>query len=498
MHKWNVVIEGIEAEQDVQQVELKLASQLKLPEKVIAAIKKSSAVSVKRNTDHATAYRYKKQLEELGLSIRLERFRPIKKQPHDTQQRQTPIEPAVSPTEKEATPALSLASVTEPIVTPTTAMDERMQRIKDAQQTPKPDSSWSGFPLIKMSSLILCLAIGISYKLDLFDSPDMTLIGDSPEAQAGAKVHYEAAQLISSSVKIEDYLEKEKYQQLDEALLAVQQRMIDEPKYESAYFGAINRVIHASEEQLNRYVTQSGSAMAYGLRGKWYLAKGSEARGTCLARCVSAEEFETQKQMTLKGLPDLRKAIVLDPATFFVYTELVYAASVRGVQVSRRQNFELGIEQFPGSFTLRSIMMNYLRPRWGGSRSSMKSFYQDHADAVALNPRIYLLKGSVLGDIADTARDQKQCAVAVEYYDKALEYGLNALWVYHKANCLNTIVQNQQTHTVDSIKLLEEALAYAHLAFMLYKTDQHRYLEESIENHLSAIRKVVVISGLTQ
>ncbi len=538
MHKWNVVIEGIQSTANASKVESTLLNALKFPRSAVAAIKRSQEISVKNNIDHATAYGYKRKLEGCGLAVRLERYRPtttlkvdnrVKAVARDDAEKLTQVSNPSNSTcpkctrfsrseiqcdqcglvfskyKSEDQTSENISPIAQITLAPKeesrnyneTAMDERMQRVKEQQQGPVNDDNGGAFPLLKLSVVALVLVCGVLFKLGFFESPDMTLIGDSPEAQASAQAQYDALKLISSAIDVGEYLADGRYQSLDNELLELQAKMMAEPKYETAYFNSIDRVSSATEQQLNAYVAEVGSALSYAIRGSWYLGKGYEARGTCFAHCVTKEQFETQRLMTLKGLPDLRKSIELDEQTIVVYKELIYASAVNGIRVDRRSVFRQGIVQFPGSYVLRASVMNYLRPRWGGSRASMKNFYRDQEDAVALNPRIYRLQGAVFGDIADTAQREKQWQVAASFYTKALEYGLSADWAYYKAYSLDQTVRAHEAVDVTSIAILEEALSYAQLAAVTYDLSHYHQLQKDIESHLSAVKKVVAINLVT-
>jgi len=506
MHKWNVVIEGIQSTADASKVENTLLSALKFPLSAVAAIKRDQEICVKKNIDHATAYGYKRKLEGCDLVVRLERFRPESAPLADNVVKTVTSGDAekinynsVDRHSKSISPIAqaSIAPKIEPRSYDDTAMDERMQRLQEQQKSTVDEERGSVFPLLKLSAVVLVLVAGVLFKLGFFESPDMTLIGASPEAQASAQAQYDALKLISSAIDVGEYLKSGRYQSLDNELFELQAKMIAEPKYETVYFNSIDRVSSATEQQVNAYVAEVGSALSYALRGSWYLGKGAEARGTCFAHCVTKEQFETQRLMTLKGLPDLRKSIELDEQTMAVYNELIYASAVNGISVDRWSVFRQGIEQFPASYALRASVMNYLRPRWGGSQASMESFYRDQQDAVVLNPRIYRLKGAVFGDIADTAKRQKQWEVAASFYTKALEYGLSADWAYYKAYSLDQIVRTHEAVDVTSIAILEEALSYAQLAAVTYDLSHYHQLQKDIESHLSAVKKVVAINLVT-
>lgn len=79
--------------------------------------------------------------------------------------------------------------------------------------------------------------------------------------------------------------------------------------------------------------------------------------------------------------------------------------------------------------------MYTLLPRWGGSYKEMESFVNESEKYWNQNPRIKLLGGYIYWDMGKVEQEKEEYDKAMEYLNKAVEFGENSTFLYQRAKC---------------------------------------------------------------
>ncbi|CAH0990375.1 hypothetical protein SIN8267_00467 [Sinobacterium norvegicum] len=327
-------------------------------------------------------------------------------------------------------------------------------------------------PWGKIIAAVVVLVVVYAGKLSLFNPPDFSLIGQSSKAQAAGKAVYQSNQLSNQKINMSAYLLVADYDALETELSALEMDYRKDIQWETAYYFSFLNLVEAgiTFEMVNGWVAKTDSIYAYTARGAWFADKAMEARGSCLARCVTEQQFKDQTKYSRLAINDFNHVLQERPDMMPVYPLLIAISTARGVRVDRREVVDAAIEQNPGSYYVRSTYINKLEPRWGGSYSKMDGFAEEQQQYLAFNPKLYLLLGRSHADKAWYAKRDKQCQMGIEHMKAALEYGVTAGWAERIAWCYSG--SNQP----------EPALEYINLSVALGETDENLRLQEVIQS----------------
>ncbi|UBV43426.1 hypothetical protein LAJ19_04215 [Deinococcus taeanensis] len=121
----------------------------------------------------------------------------------------------------------------------------------------------------------------------------------------------------------------------------------------------------------------------------WFLGRGWEARGEARSDHVSDQGWRALDYFLTQAEGCARHAATLTDNPLAAWIVVGLASNTRGCQVSLHEVqqqeypewFTRGLQDNPGSFALRRVMLLHLRTEWGGSEEQMLTFARQQQDA---------------------------------------------------------------------------------------------------------------------
>ncbi|MFH2036605.1 MAG: hypothetical protein ABIJ45_09400 [Candidatus Zixiibacteriota bacterium] len=204
--------------------------------------------------------------------------------------------------------------------------------------------------------------------------------------------------------------------------------------------------------ELNRWVETTGSYIAYTARGFYYTNLAYAVRGQEYVANTPAEHLDEMHQYLAKAIPDLKKAIELNPKNMPAYAAMIQAA-MSEPSVDAEKYLETALKNDERSYYVRSQYMLKLQPRWGGSYEAMEQFGDETAAKADLNPRFWTFKGAVAADKASLAYDEGDMKTAAKFYNYAMKFGERVQWLQYRAACYYKSGQLEEAHR-DFVRML--------------------------------------------
>jgi len=163
----------------------------------------------------------------------------------------------------------------------------------------------------------------------------------------------------------------------------------------------------------------------YLARARFYYRLAWEVRGGKWASETKKDKLEMMKTYFSKSAKDIVQALKLYEKSMIAYSLLIgiYNSVGKGNETELIVNKAIGFNS--ATFHVRRQYLRALTPRWGGSYEKMKLFIIDSMRYVNSNSKLKLLEGYIYLDLANLQQIIKKYSVAGEYYNKALEFGLN-------------------------------------------------------------------------
>jgi tetratricopeptide (TPR) repeat protein len=188
---------------------------------------------------------------------------------------------------------------------------------------------------------------------------------------------------------------------------------------------------------IDAWVEATGSDIAYAARGYYKMAQASSVRGNDYINKVSRENLQAMQRYCNEAASDFQIAVQKNPELTPAWIGLVRIGMIAAMPFSADDMFQEAIKHDRRSFYLRQQYMKSLEPRWGGSYDTMAAFASRCARDADLNPRIWLLLGSIYADQANLLSQQGDHPHAAEMYSQALQYGDRLDWLQYRANSLS-------------------------------------------------------------
>lgn len=126
-----------------------------------------------------------------------------------------------------------------------------------------------------------------------------------------------------------------------------------------------------------------------------------------------------------KVVADLDKAISIDSDNIVAFAVYI---SVLGHMVDDEKlaaALQAALDVSPYSYAARRRYIHFTKPRWGGSYEQMQVVVDAAQEYADKNPRLTLLRGMPYADAASIRSSTNSHTLALELYDKALEFGEN-------------------------------------------------------------------------
>jgi tetratricopeptide (TPR) repeat protein len=149
-----------------------------------------------------------------------------------------------------------------------------------------------------------------------------------------------------------------------------------------------------------------------------------QARGTAWARKTPAASMAQMQRLLAQAVTSIDTALGWMPQSAAAYRVQLEIAKASGDIDASRRYLTKGLEDVPGSFSLRRDHMRALSPRWGGSYDAMRAFADEsEASQGMANPRLQALAGYVQLDSAEVLELQGRPGEALSVYGRAIAHG---------------------------------------------------------------------------
>ncbi|NTW59495.1 MAG: SUMF1/EgtB/PvdO family nonheme iron enzyme, partial [Nitrospirae bacterium] len=204
--------------------------------------------------------------------------------------------------------------------------------------------------------------------------------------------------------------------------------------------------VSVTSEDLDLWVSKTGSYIAYTARGVYKAVLGFNARGTKYISETPARDLERMQRFHEEAAKDLQIAITKNPFVMPAYDALEKMARASDMPFTSKQILQKAEAIDNRIFYIRFQYMRSLQPRWGGSHQQMKDYAKSVVKYADLNPRIWSLQGDVYADIADGYFRDDNYEAAVESYTAALMFGDRTDWLRARAACYYRLGQQEPSH----------------------------------------------------
>ncbi len=186
--------------------------------------------------------------------------------------------------------------------------------------------------------------------------------------------------------------------------------------------------------RLNQWVEEfPQSFVPFLARGIHHANLGIHYRGTKYYNRTHRKALEKMREHFDRAVADTRQALSSNKKLTKAYDNLLDIALYQGPHRGKRGILEEALKHAPQSFLVRESYLVSLHPSWGGSLEEIRAFLDESKQS---GFELGALEG--YGDYAraeELARSGRRWE-AIEYYDRALEYGEWSLYRYNRANNL--------------------------------------------------------------
>ena len=229
-------------------------------------------------------------------------------------------------------------------------------------------------------------------------------------------------------VEITDWIRQERFEEVEAKSKEFEAAFAQDPLHENTLY-ILYRNLDSKNEALaatlDKWVQARPSYMSLTARGQYKMSRGYDARGTTYFKDVPEDKVAIMLKLHEEARQDLNKALAQNRAFLPAYCALIKVEMAAGnADVMEHLQAE-GVKRNPKTYYLRSIYLETLTPRWGGSYELMDQYTRDCRKLAALNPRIWSLKGENPADKAQVAWAANDYNLAIKYYSEALSYGDN-------------------------------------------------------------------------
>ncbi len=236
----------------------------------------------------------------------------------------------------------------------------------------------------------------------------------------GAKL----AEHLSVADEMSRAVEKEEFEKLNAFF---DHALQDDKTIESgiAYFNAVLEHIALPakvERSLNKWVDKyPESAGARILRSSMLLGKAWDARGFAFASEVTNEQWKAFYDLLIKSREDIEAALKIYPENRYLLSMLLRLETANGLNDEAKELFARLIQKYPEYAPPYQIMLDRLKPQWGGSVEQMFEFTRRNAGTYP-ESTLPLDIVTVHSHIQAVSCNNKQGAAAIkcaqDYYSK--------------------------------------------------------------------------------
>ncbi len=211
--------------------------------------------------------------------------------------------------------------------------------------------------------------------------------------------------------------------------------------------GVLTNDKYMTQEIVDEWVQQTPDHfLPYFVRAEVYSDLGYEARGSKYAHETREEQFARMAELHRISYKSLQKSLQLNPDFEFSYSKLIdiYKSSSGNDELAE-QAYRKALTINENSFSVRWAYLDYNLPQWHGDRSTdkMQQIIDELGEDKHPNSGLQSLKGRVLAYYArqyhsrwKKSRADEDFVMALELYDKALQYGDQYYYHYQKAMLL--------------------------------------------------------------
>jgi tetratricopeptide (TPR) repeat protein len=228
--------------------------------------------------------------------------------------------------------------------------------------------------------------------------------------------------------EFENAIDQGKAAELDARLDAMVEgyfaRRIPEGALYTAYADTFWRSSARLENLLERWRTASPkSAHALIAHGIYELARASEARGEDTVQNTPLKKLERMQTRLVKARADLEQGISISARIMPAYANLIHIAKFNGDDALADETMRKAISVDPATYYTRAELMSKYEPRWGGSFEAMDRLAASSAPLATQNPRMANLKATALAARGLSAYLAKDYATALKHFDAGLVEG---------------------------------------------------------------------------
>jgi tetratricopeptide (TPR) repeat protein len=206
---------------------------------------------------------------------------------------------------------------------------------------------------------------------------------------------------------------------------------------------------------LDDWVEQKGTYIAYCVRGFYYLQAGNKARGEDYIQNTPRNKILEMRNYHQKAIKDFENSLELNPNNVFANVGLIIIYTTDGDESKTKSAYEAAIKRDKRTYFARLMYLRSLTPRWGGAYDQMQTVINQSLPYANLNPRIWSLRGMIDYDKAYDYYLNDNYNLAIVYMGEALKYGIRTDWLKRRAECYGRTGQYQL-----ELKDLEEVLYY--------------------------------------
>ena len=225
---------------------------------------------------------------------------------------------------------------------------------------------------------------------------------------------------------IKECFKNKNYDKVENLFVKLQEKYNEDPIYESPFLRGLEQFTSengVSVEDLDAWVKEKESAMAYAARGIFYAQEGALARGTKFVKDTDPANFEKMHQYNVIAFEDLLIATTKDPKLMPAYVWMMGIFKTVGDRPSAEMVLRRALEYDNRTLYVRLQFMSVLTPRWGGSYTLMKQFAEECSQLADINPRLWSFLGDIDDDRGRVYLYRKQYEKAIECFNASLKYG---------------------------------------------------------------------------
>jgi hypothetical protein len=477
-NNWQVITEGvIESHGTKESIIAAVVKKFRIDESKAQQLLDGRARVLKKNIPHQQAEKYRITLIGLGVKANIQRMPEIGVTPATSAVDSLSLEPMVEPIQLAVPakpPVVNHSFITCPkcgakqepadecnkcgiiVARYQQRLDEAQAALQDVTHDDGPPDAFSflaKLPKIYVAIAAVIFCIGGKFFLH---SGDYLPVGNNSQAMAQRNALVESFNKPHPDLPhLRSLVETGHYSDAEKIIQDLQDKVLVDHLWEEVYQNALDGISYENKfslSSLNKWVLQSGSAIAYLARGAYCVTEGINARGTRLAKDTTQEQFAREEELHASGINDLHKALALDPQLFPAYTFLLM--TVGSANDTSKDWMEKASKIAPGGYYFRYQYLRSLMPKWGGSYEEMNQFAGSLDLYGDKYPRLQLLKGFALAEEAHTAMHANQFNKAINLYSKALQFGIARDWLTKRAYALE--MEGEDKKALNDINLALE------------------------------------------